>query len=69
MANSAIEFEVLDYDRFGMLTRVFYELLACERDAQLGRLEFRPLAGPFGGTDALKALVEAFGFRVVGEIE
>ena len=46
-----------------------HELLACERVAQIGRLEFRPLAGPFGGTDALKALIEAFGFRVTGEIE
>jgi hypothetical protein len=31
MANSAIKFEVLDYDRFGMLTRVFDELRAAKQ--------------------------------------
>jgi len=30
-------------------------------------LEFEPLAIPFGGTDPLKALVEGFGFDVVGD--
>ena len=46
-----------------------YELLACEREVRMGRLEHRPLAWPYGGTGALRALVEAFGFRVVGDIE
>jgi hypothetical protein len=45
-----------------------YELVSCQQVKEnIGRLELLPLAGPFGGTDSLKALIEAFGFRIIAE--
>jgi hypothetical protein len=42
-----------------------YHLLACTRlSPEHGRLEYDPFAGPFGGTECMHALIEAFGFRV-----
>lgn len=59
---------------FGSMLDAFWEgeytLVACQRLAEnLGRLEFIPYAGPYGGTDCMKALVEAFGFRVIREVK
>jgi len=45
-----------------------YELTGVKAlDDTYAILEFEPLAIPFGGTDPLKALVEGFGFDVVGD--
>jgi hypothetical protein len=45
-----------------------YELLACRQVTdKLGRLEFDPYGWPFGGTGCMRALIEAFGGRVVAE--
>ena len=45
-----------------------YELLDCRSlRGNCGRIEFEPLAFPYGGTGCMKALVESFGFRVTGE--
>jgi hypothetical protein len=45
-----------------------YELISCELvSSDMAQLEYNPLAFPYGGTDPIKALVEAFGFHVVGE--
>lgn len=41
-----------------------YELLNVDFVDGRGRLLYDPLAFPFDGTDAIKALVEVFGFRV-----
>jgi hypothetical protein len=59
---------------FGSMLDAFhdgeYELIGCSRlPDNRGRLEFIPYAGPYGGTDCMKALIEAFGFKVVGEFE
>jgi hypothetical protein len=43
-----------------------YDLLGCRIVAErVGRLEFGPHAWPYGGTGCLRALVEAFGHRVI----
>ena len=43
-------------------------LIACQRaQDDLARLEFEPLAYPYGGTTCLKALIAAFDLPVVGE--
>jgi hypothetical protein len=57
---------------FGSMIEAFetgeYELLGCRLiSPSRGRIEFEPLAWPFGGTDCMKALIESFGFRVTGE--
>ena len=44
-----------------------YFLLGVEYANGVGRLLYDPDAFPFGGTDPLKATVEAFGFRVTGD--
>jgi hypothetical protein len=45
-----------------------YELVRCIPISEgVGRLLFQPLADPFGGTDALRILIESFGFRVIKE--
>jgi len=41
-----------------------YTLVAVTFDGRSGRLIYEPWAYPFGGTDALKALVETFGLEV-----
>ncbi|QDU19850.1 hypothetical protein [Urbifossiella limnaea] len=41
-----------------------YELVGLTFDGRAGRLEYNPWGYPFGGTDPLKALVEAFGLEV-----
>jgi len=44
-----------------------YELLACEHVGDgLAQLTIEPFAYPYGGAGPLIALVEAFGFRIVG---
>jgi len=57
---------------FGSLFMAFengeYDLLACHRiDGVRARLEFTPLAYPYGGTDCMRALIAAFGFRILAE--
>ena len=43
-----------------------YELVSCVLTSpSTGRLEFYPYGWPFGGTESLHALVEAFGFEVL----
>jgi hypothetical protein len=42
-----------------------FELVSWQQRGNMGRLEFKPLAWPYGGTGALEALIEAFGFRVI----
>lgn len=45
-----------------------YELINVKSvDSGTAILEYDPLAFPFGGTDPLKALIEAFGFAVTGD--
>jgi len=47
-----------------------YQLVACRRLTEnRGQLEFIPYAGPYGGTDCMQALIEAFGFRVIRIVE
>jgi len=41
-----------------------YALVGVTFDGRSGRLIYEPWAYPFGGTDALKALVETFGLEV-----
>jgi hypothetical protein len=55
---------------FGSMIDAFrngeYDLLGCRRlTATAGRLEFDPHAWPYGGTGCMRALIEAFGHRVV----
>jgi hypothetical protein len=57
---------------FGSMIDAFrngeYELLGCRRvDGRMGRLEYEPFAGPYGGTGCMRALLEAFGHRVTRE--
>ena len=57
---------------FGSMIDAFrngeYDLLGRRRvSATAGRLEFDPHAWPYGGTDCMCALVEAFGHRVTGD--
>jgi hypothetical protein len=59
---------------FGSMLDAFqngeYELVACTLVSNgVGRLEFEPLAWPYGGTGCIQALVEAFGCRVVKDSE
>lgn len=45
-----------------------YELLACRPiSSDRARLEFDPPGFPYGGTECMKVLIEAFGFRVLSE--
>jgi hypothetical protein len=45
-----------------------YELIACRLiDANIGVLEFFPFSYPYGGTGCMKALIEAFDFKIVGQ--
>jgi hypothetical protein len=45
-----------------------YELVSCDMwTPDTAVLEFEPYIFPYGGTDCMKALVEAFGFQVIGE--
>jgi hypothetical protein len=45
-----------------------YELVACRMvSPKLARLEFDPFAFPYGGTECMKMLIEAFGFQITGE--
>lgn len=45
-----------------------YDLLACHPiEGGRARLEFAPLAYPYGGTDCMQALIAAFGFRILAE--
>jgi hypothetical protein len=41
-----------------------YRLIGCTLTDRLGRVVYDPFAGPFGGTECMHALIEAFGFRV-----
>lgn len=43
-----------------------YELLACEKvNEKEAQILFKIWSFPFGGTDSMKALIEAFGFSVI----
>ncbi|WP_413256424.1 hypothetical protein [Floridanema fluviatile] len=45
-----------------------YELISCRMiSSDLARIEFNPLAYPYGGTGCIQALIESFGFLIVGE--
>jgi hypothetical protein len=45
-----------------------YELLSCRLlTSDTAVLEFLPFGFPYGGTECMKALVEAFDFQVIGE--
>lgn len=45
-----------------------YELVACRMiTSRQARLEFFPFAFPYGGTECMKVLIEAFGFQITGE--
>lgn len=45
-----------------------YDLVDCRAvGAGLGRFEFDPHGWPFGGTGCMRALIEAFGGRVIAE--
>jgi hypothetical protein len=47
-----------------------YELLACQRISdEVGCLEFEPFGFPFGGTECMKALIEAFGHRIIDVVD
>lgn len=56
---------------FGSMIGAFedgdYDLLGCKRlSGKIARLEFHPHSYPYGGTGSMKALIGAFGHRVVG---
>jgi hypothetical protein len=58
---------------FGSMIDAFrngdYELLSCERVSErIGQLSFDPLGWPYGGTECMRALIEAFGHRVTNEV-
>ena len=45
-----------------------FELARCVSISDtIGRLEFLPHTGPYGGPDSLRALIESFGFQVTNE--
>ncbi|QBD83592.1 hypothetical protein EPA93_25475 [Ktedonosporobacter rubrisoli] len=45
-----------------------YELISCRLlTSDTGVLAFDPFSFPYGGTDCMKALIEAFDFQVIGE--
>jgi hypothetical protein len=45
-----------------------YELLSCEVISPgIARLEYNPLAFPYGGTECIKVLLESFGCHVLDE--
>ncbi len=45
-----------------------YDLISCELISNnLGELRFEPHGYPYGGTDCMHMLIQAFGFSVVGE--
>ena len=55
---------------FGSMIEAFrngeYDFVACRRTSgSRARIEFDPHADPYGGTGSMRALVEAFGHRVV----
>lgn len=57
---------------FGSMIDAFrngdYDLLGCQlRSPQVGRLEFEPFGRPLGGKGCMRALIEAFGHRVIAE--
>ena len=59
---------------FGSMIEAFqngeYALVSCRMiSADRARLEFNPFAHPFGGTECMKALIEAFGFRMVKDYD
>jgi len=59
---------------FGSMIDAFkngdYELLGCRRVSErVGRIEFEPFGWPYGGTGCMRALIEAFGYRVISEPE
>jgi hypothetical protein len=48
------------------------ELVSCELFSEkdrVARMEFYPISYPYGGTDALQCLIEAFGFKVTAKSE
>jgi hypothetical protein len=57
---------------FGSLIDAFkdgeYDLISCfQKKENLGRLEFKPLANPFGGSDCFHMLIRSFGCKVSKE--
>lgn len=45
-----------------------YDLIVCRMiSSDLARIEFDPYGYPYGGTGCMKALIESFGFVVIGE--
>jgi hypothetical protein len=59
---------------FGSMIDAFkngdYELLGCRRVSErVGRIEFEPFGWPYGGAGCMRALIEAFGYRVISEPE
>lgn len=47
-----------------------YELLGCRRVSnETARLEFEPYSFPYGGTDCMTALIEAFGHQVTAVLD
>ena len=47
-----------------------FDLLDCRPVAPgIARIEFDPHGWPYGGKGCMKALIESFGFRVMGESE
>ena len=56
---------------FGSMIEAFrhgdYDLVACRRTSgNRARIQFDPHGDPYGGAGSMRALVEAFGHRVVG---
>ncbi len=58
---------------FGSMIDAFrngdYRLLGLRVDGSVARIEFEPFGWPYGGTDCMEALVEAFGFTVTAREE
>lgn len=57
---------------FGSLFEAFanceLELISCHMiDTERARLEYNPLAYPYGGTGCIRMLIVAFGFRIISE--
>jgi hypothetical protein len=59
------------WDLLSMIDAIYngdYALISCVLTSpDTGRLEFYPYGWPFGGTESLHALVEAFGFEMVDD--
>jgi len=67
--------EIKDYENkwdFGSFIDAFKDaeinLISCEKDNSIGRIEFFILSFPYGGYDCLNYLIKCFNFKIFKEI-